>query len=85
MFVPILLLWHTIAVYVALYADSKLWSFAFGLNFPNTQASDHRTSSYGLHWIQYQNYPSIDRSNILIIDTSKTYLLFRTLLLLFYL
>ena len=72
MFVPILLLWHTIAVYVALYADSKLWSFAFGFNLPKIQAQDHRTSSYGLYWIQHQNDPSIDGSHILIITKPST-------------
>jgi hypothetical protein len=30
---------------------------------------DHRTSSYGLYWIPYQNDPSFDGSNILIKTT----------------
>ena len=33
---------------------------------PNAQAQDHMTSSYGLYWIQHQNDPSIDASNIFI-------------------
>ena len=43
------------------------WFLYFVSYLPNAQAQDHRTSSYGLYWIQHQNDPSIDGSNILII------------------